>query len=106
MTITVQPHPYREPTPPLAVFDVDADDLSARERDVLELIAAGLSNQEIAERLYVSINSVKTYIRAAYRKIGVERRSQAVVWAVQHGLLKIPGVTIVVDDALIGPDAA
>ena len=80
--------------------------LTGREAEIIALITQGLSNQEIAERSYLSINSVKTYIRAAYRKIGVERRSQAVVWAVQHGLLKIPGVTIVVDEQLTDPDAA
>ncbi len=60
--------------------------LSSREAEVLALISVGLSNAEIAERLFLSINSVKTYIRAAYRKIGVVRRSQAVVWAIHHGL--------------------
>ena len=45
----------------------------------------GLSNQEIADRVFLSINSVKSYIRNAYRKIGVERRAQAVVWAVENG---------------------
>lgn len=59
--------------------------LSARESEVLALIAQGLSNQEVAARAYLSINSVKTYIRSAYRKIGVQRRSQAVLWAVRHG---------------------
>src|SRR6478609_5497653 len=51
--------------------------LSAREAEVLALITQGLSNQEIAQRTYLSINSVKTYIRTAYRKIDVSRRSQA-----------------------------
>lgn len=59
--------------------------LSAREAEVLALITQGLSNQEIAERTYLSINSVKTYIRTAYRKIGVARRSQAVLWGTRHG---------------------
>ena len=59
--------------------------LSAREAEVVALITQGLSNQEIAERTYLSINSVKTYIRTAYRKIGVSRRSQAVLWGMQHG---------------------
>jgi DNA-binding NarL/FixJ family response regulator len=61
--------------------------LSARESEVLALIAQGLSNQEVAERAYLSINSVKTYIRSAYRKIGVARRTQAVLWATQHGFV-------------------
>jgi NarL family two-component system response regulator LiaR len=60
--------------------------LSNREAEVLALITQGLSNQEIAERTYLSINSVKTYIRTAYRKIDVSRRSQAVVWGMQNGL--------------------
>ncbi|GAB6985764.1 response regulator transcription factor [Nocardioides pyridinolyticus] len=59
--------------------------LSARESEVLALITQGLSNQEIAERTYLSINSVKTYIRTGYRKIGVSRRSQAVAWGMRHG---------------------
>ena len=60
--------------------------LAPRESEVLQLIAAGLSNADIAARLYLSINSVKTYIRGAYRRIDVQTRSQAVVWAMQHGL--------------------
>lgn len=59
--------------------------LTPRESEVLALITQGLSNQEIADRTYLSINSVKTYIRSAYRKIGVTRRSQAVGWGMQHG---------------------
>ncbi|MFC4785242.1 response regulator transcription factor [Nocardioides sp. MAHUQ-72] len=61
-------------------------DLTRREAQVLALIALGRSNQEIAAELYVSVNSVKTYIRTGYRKIGVSRRVEAVRWAMQHGL--------------------
>jgi len=60
--------------------------LSAREAEVLSFICQGLENTEIAERCFLSINTVKTYIRTAYRKIGVSRRSQAIVWAIDHGL--------------------
>ncbi|WP_134767587.1 LuxR C-terminal-related transcriptional regulator [Nocardioides sp. 1609] len=66
---------------------VSADELSPRERDMVRLIVAGMSNQEIADTLYLSINSVKTYIRSAYRRMGVETRTQAVVWGVRHGFL-------------------
>ncbi len=59
--------------------------LSERESQVLDLIASGLSNDEIARRLYVSINTVKTYVRTSYRKIGVTTRSQAVSWRIRHG---------------------
>ncbi|MGI8523262.1 MAG: response regulator transcription factor [Nocardioides sp.] len=60
--------------------------LSEREAEVRALITQGLSNQEIAERTYLSINSVKTYIRSLYRKIEVSRRCQAVLWGVRNGL--------------------
>src|SRR4029079_2093260 len=59
--------------------------LTVREAEIIALITQGLSNQEIADRSYLSINSVKTYIRTAYRKIGVERRAQAVLWGIKNG---------------------
>ncbi|WP_395693634.1 LuxR C-terminal-related transcriptional regulator [Nocardioides sp.] len=59
--------------------------LTPREVEVLSLIAQGKSNIEIAERLFLSINSVKTYIRSAYAKIGATSRSRAVAWCLQHG---------------------
>ena len=59
--------------------------LTPREVEVLSLIAQGRSNLEIADRLYLSINSVKTYIRSAYAKIGATSRSRAVAWCLQHG---------------------
>ena len=59
--------------------------LSAREAEIIALITQGLTNQEIANKVYLSINSVKTYIRTAYRKMDVQRRSQAVVWGLHHG---------------------
>jgi DNA-binding NarL/FixJ family response regulator len=59
--------------------------LTARESEVVALIARGLSNKDIAERSFLSINSVKTYIRTAYRKMGVATRPQAVLWALRHG---------------------
>jgi two-component system, NarL family, response regulator LiaR len=59
--------------------------LSARESEVLTFIARGLSNDEIAGKAYLSINTVKTYIRSCYRKIGVTTRAQAVGWALRNG---------------------
>lgn len=60
--------------------------LTEREAQIVDLISRGLSNEEIAQTCYLSINSIKTYIRTAYRKMGVSRRSQAVVWGLEHGL--------------------
>jgi DNA-binding NarL/FixJ family response regulator len=59
--------------------------LTERETEVLTLITLGHTNQEIARTLYLSPNSIKTYVRTAYRKIGAASRSQAVSWAIRHG---------------------
>jgi DNA-binding NarL/FixJ family response regulator len=59
--------------------------LSPRETQVLRLVVQGMSNLEIAAELFLSVNSIKTYIRSAYRKMGVTTRSQAVAWCVRHG---------------------
>jgi NarL family two-component system response regulator LiaR len=73
--------------------------LSSREAEVLALITQGLSNREIADRAFLSVNTVKTYIRAAYRKIGVTSRSQAAVWGVENGFK--PDTLRTVDPALL-----
>jgi two-component system, NarL family, response regulator LiaR len=72
--------------------------LSSREAEILALITRGLTNPEIAERAYISNNTVKSYIRSAYRKIGVERRTQAMLWAMQNGFQ--PDTVRTVDPAL------
>ena len=59
--------------------------LNDREADILLAIVNGLTNVEIADREFLSVNTVKTYIRSAYRKIGVQTRSQAVRWALTYG---------------------
>ena len=59
--------------------------LSERESEMLTFITRGLTNDEIARRAFLSINTVKTYIRTAYRKIGVETRAQAVAWGYENG---------------------
>ena len=73
--------------------------LSPREAEVLALITQGLSNQEIADRAYLSINSVKTYIRSAYRKIDAKKRTQAVIWAIDNGFR--PDTLRTIDPALL-----
>jgi NarL family two-component system response regulator LiaR len=73
--------------------------LSSREAEVVALITQGQSNQEIAERAFLSINTVKTYIRSAYRKIGVTSRSHAAVWGVENGFK--PDTLRTVDPALL-----
>jgi len=70
---------------PLGRWPGDLLGLSPREGEVLALMCQGLSNQEITERAYIGINTVKTHIRTLYRKIEVESRSQAVAWGLSHG---------------------
>ena len=59
--------------------------LTHRESEIVALIARGLSNRDIADLTHLSINSIKTYIRTAYRKMGVKTRPRAVLWALRHG---------------------
>ncbi len=59
--------------------------LSDREAEILALITQGKSNADIARLTYLSPNTVKSYIRTIYRKLGVGSRTQAVLWGVKHG---------------------
>lgn len=61
--------------------------LSKRELEVLELMSRGLSNQEIAEHLFVSLNTIKTHSSNLYVKLDVKRRTQAVEKAKKSGLI-------------------
>ena len=63
------------------------DDLTARERDVLALIAKGYENQRIADELFISLKTVKTHVSNILSKLAVSDRTQAVVYAFQHHLV-------------------
>jgi DNA-binding NarL/FixJ family response regulator len=66
------------------------DSLTAREREVVTLVAGGLSNEEIASRLYMSISTAKTHATRAMTKLGARDRAQLVVLAYESGLVR-PG---------------
>jgi DNA-binding NarL/FixJ family response regulator len=76
--------PGADPGGAYVVLGEDAG-LTPRETEILRLLTLGLSNQQIADECFLSINSVKSYVRSAYRRIGATSRSQAVVWCIQHG---------------------
>ncbi|MCR7362539.1 helix-turn-helix transcriptional regulator, partial [Pseudomonas aeruginosa] len=76
------------PEPPAEPAGGAGEVLSGRELAVLELIAQGLSNQEISERLFISLHTVKSHARHINDKLGVERRTQAVARAKHMGLLR------------------
>ena len=64
------------------------EELTNREREVLDLIAHGKSNQEIAEILFITLKTVKTHVSNILAKLGVEDRTQAAIYAFKHGLVK------------------
>jgi len=68
-------------------LQLDALGITPRELEILSLIAQGLSNREIADRLFVSENTVKTHCSRAFDKLGARRRTQAVQLGKQLGLL-------------------
>ncbi|BFT63900.1 PAS domain S-box protein [Pseudomonas moorei] len=65
---------------------VSFTDLTARERDVLELICEGLADKEIAARLKLAPNTVRNHVATVYSKLDVHSRSEAIVWARERGL--------------------
>ena len=80
------------PGPPQPGFVADparrvASGLTPREFEILELVASGLSNREIAERIFVSENTVKTHCSRLFEKLGAKRRTQAVQAGKELGLI-------------------
>jgi len=62
------------------------DSISSREREVLALIAQGMTNRQIAEQLVISENTARNHVSRILDKLGLARRSEAAVFAAQHGL--------------------
>jgi DNA-binding CsgD family transcriptional regulator len=81
--------PAAPTTVPFVANDRKREDLNItrRELEILELVAQGLSNREIAEKLFVSENTVKTHCSRAFDKLGAKRRTQAVQLGKEFGLI-------------------
>lgn len=83
-----KPHPVPEAAPAAPVYtDPELDELTDREREVLIEIAHGLSNQEIADKLFISLPTVKTHVAHILAKINARDRVQAVVFAYDNHLV-------------------
>ena len=91
-TVVVREVPVEVPVPVAGPFErngkrVDELGITPRELDILEAMAAGLSNREIAQRLFVSENTVKTHAGRLFDKLSAKRRTQAVQLAKEAGLI-------------------
>ncbi len=73
-------------TPKPASRPKELEGLTERELEVLEQIARGLTNREIAEKMVISEKTVKTHVSNLLAKLGLEDRTRAAIWALKHGL--------------------
>lgn len=76
--------PVQEPQPKATPQELQ--ELTDREREVLELIARGLTNHQIAEKMVISEKTVKTHVSNLLDKLELEDRTRAAIWAIKHGL--------------------
>ena len=69
----------------------DVTPLSEREKEILTLVALGITNREIAQNLTISPNTVKVHLSNIFEKIGVASRTEATVYAIEHRIVDVPG---------------
>jgi len=73
---------------------VSADDLSEREKDVIRLVAKGFSNKEIAEQMFIAVNTVMTHRRNISRKLEIHSPAGLTIYAIVNGLIKLEDVSL------------
>jgi len=71
----------------------DEQTLSERELEVLRLVAGGISNKDIALSLVISVRTVQAHMRSIFSKLGVGSRSEAIIYGLKHGWLKLEGIS-------------
>ena len=69
----------------------DVTPLSEREKEILTLVASGMTNREIAQKLSISPNTVKVHLSNIFEKTGVASRTEATMYAIEHGIVDVPG---------------
>jgi DNA-binding CsgD family transcriptional regulator len=77
---------------------MESNELSERELDILKLVATGASNKEIAQKLFISSNTVKVHLRNIFTKIGAASRTEAAMYAVRTGLVDNPANQLVEEE--------
>ncbi len=82
-----QPEEVTEDTP-------QNDELSEREKEVIRMVAMGLSNKEIADKLFIAVNTVMTHRRNINRKIGIHAAAGLTIYAIVHGLINVNDVKL------------
>jgi two-component system nitrate/nitrite response regulator NarL len=89
--MVMQAVPSPDPAPARrSTDDLLASQLTGRETQVLQLLTEGISSQEIAERLHLSHNTVRTYVQSILSKLQVHSRLEAAAFAVRNGLVTVP----------------
>ena len=78
---------FAKASPPPRIAGPGLDQLTTREREILEYVAAGWRNQEIADHLYIAVNTVKVHLRNILEKLDLRNRQQAAAFAAQEGLI-------------------
>lgn len=82
------------------------EQLSVREREVLTLIAQGLTNDEIARELFISPHTVKNHVSRIYQKVGIDDRTKVAIWAVRLGIVSLTSDAEEAQGEVAGTDGA
>lgn len=88
--VHLDPVVARSLTRTLTHSDTDSTRLTSRERDILVLVAHGLNNQDIADRLVISERTARSHVSSILTKLGLASRTQAALWALKEGLVTLP----------------